>query len=80
MQRRLHLDIVGGDRLGDMLLVLLTLLGHVDHEIAENTRVAILAIDENLQNRIKIREVGSVAKDPDEMIKMKVTLSAGEVE
>ena len=40
MQRRLHLDIVGGDRLGDMLLVLLAFLGHVDHEIAEDARVA----------------------------------------
>ncbi len=43
MQRRLYLHIVGCNRLGDMLLVLLTLLGHVDHEIAENTRIAAQA-------------------------------------
>ena len=47
---------------------------------AENTRVAILEIDENLQDRIKIGDVGSVAEDSEDLIKMKVTLSTGEVE
>ena len=47
---------------------------------AENTRVAIVEIDENLQDRIKIGDVVSVAEDPDDLIKMKVTLSTGDVE
>ncbi len=47
---------------------------------AENTRVAILEIDENLQDRIRIGEPGSVSKKPGEAIKMKVSLSTGDLE
>jgi len=47
---------------------------------AENTRVAILEIDENLQNRIRIGEPGSVSKKAGEAIKMKVSLSTGDLE
>ena len=34
VQRRLYLDIVGGHRLGNVLLVLLAFFGYVDHEVA----------------------------------------------
>jgi len=45
------------------------------NERAENTRIAILANDEGLQDRINIAESRTVEKEPDKMIEMKVTLS-----
>ncbi len=54
-----------------------TALTELAMERAENTRIAILAVDENLQNRIEIGDMKSVSKKPDEMIKMKVSLSTG---
>ena len=39
MYRRLHLDVVGRNCLGDVLLVLLAFLGYVDHQVPEDTGV-----------------------------------------
>ena len=54
-----------------------TELTRLARERADNTRVAILENDANLQDRINILEIKSVAKKSDEMIKMKVSLSTG---
>ncbi len=43
MHRWLNLYIVGGDRLGDMLFVLLAFLGYIDHQVAENAGIAAQA-------------------------------------
>ena len=47
---------------------------------AKNTQTAIIDIDGNLQERINIVETTSAEKDSGEMIKMKVSLSTGELE
>jgi hypothetical protein len=47
-------------------------------ERAENTKLAILKHDENLQDRVNIAESRRVEKKSDEMIKMKVSLATGE--
>ncbi len=53
-----------------------TALANLATERAENARIAILEINENLQDRVRISEIKSVTKKSDEMIEMKVTLSA----
>ena len=53
-----------------------TALATLAAERAENARIAILEIDENLQDRVRIAEIRSITKKSDEMIEMKVTLSA----
>jgi hypothetical protein len=55
-------------------------LARLASERAENTRIAILENNGDLQDRINIVEIKSVAKKSDEMIKMKVSLSAGKQE
>jgi len=45
---------------------------------AENTKAAILANDETLQNRISTPAIRSVEKETNEMIRMKVTLVTGQ--
>jgi len=62
-------QLIGNQSLPDAALASLAT------ERAENTRLAILEHDETLQDRISIIETGSVTKEPDEMIKMKVALS-----
>jgi len=52
-----------------------TTLGDLAMQRAKNTKFAILEYDENLQNRDNILETTRVTKEPDELIKMKVTLS-----
>jgi hypothetical protein len=54
-----------------------TELSSLATERAENARIAILEVDESLQDRIKLAEIKSVTKKPDEMIEMRITLSAG---
>jgi hypothetical protein len=67
-------------RLIDVQLLPDTALTELAMERAENTRVAILEVDENLHNRISIGETRSVSKKPGESIKMKVSLSTGDLE
>ncbi len=55
-----------------------TALASLAMERAENTKLAILEHDENLQDRVNILENKSVAKQSGEMIKMKVSLATGE--
>jgi hypothetical protein len=64
----------------DVQLLPDTALAELAMERTENTRVAILEIDENLQSRISVGETRSVTKKPGETIKMKVSLSAGDLE
>jgi Domain of Unknown Function (DUF748) len=47
---------------------------------AENTKIAILENNDDLQNRINIVAARSITRKPDQMIKIKVNLSAGELE
>jgi hypothetical protein len=46
---------------------------------AENTKIAVLENNDDLQDRINIMGVRSLTKKSDEMIKIKVSLSAGEM-
>jgi len=67
-------------RLIEVQLLPDTALTELAMERAENTRVAILEVDENLQSRISIGETRSVSRKPGEAIKMKVNLSTGDLE
>ena len=42
---------------------------------AENTKEAIVEVDASLQDRIFVRQSKAVARDSDEMIRMKVSIS-----
>jgi hypothetical protein len=57
-----------------------TALADLAMQRAENTQIAIIDIDGNLQDRINIVETTSIEKESGEMIKMKVSLSTGDLE
>jgi len=52
-------------------------LANLATERAENTRIAILEYDENLQSRINTAEIKSISKKPGDPVRMKVSLSTG---